>query len=196
MTARNFANYFSFRARGADPLSVVDLGIVRVAPGADPQIVKRRLNEMLPDDVRVFTRQEFRDAETTFWRTSTPIGYIFGMGTALGFVVGVIICYQIIYSSVASHMAEFATLKAMGYRDKYFVGLVVSESAYLSVLGFVPGLLVTWVLYTVLAEWTGLLMLLTPPRAALVYLFTLAMCMTSGLLAMRKVLAADPAELF
>jgi putative ABC transport system permease protein len=93
-------------------------------------------------------------------------------------------------------MAEFATLKAMGYRDKYFVGLVASESAYLSVLGFVPGLLVTWVLYTVLAEWTGLLMMLTPPRAALIYVLTLAMCMTSGLLAMRKVLAADPAELF
>ncbi|MBW3598693.1 MAG: ABC transporter permease DevC [Planctomycetes bacterium] len=196
MTARNFTRYFPFRARGNDPLSIVDLGVVRVQEGAEPAAVKERLAGLLPDDVRVFTKSEFRDAETEFWRTSTPVGYIFGVGMALGFVVGVIICYQIIYASISSHMPEFATLKAMGYRDRYFISLVVFESVYLSVLGFVPGLLVSWLLYAVLAEWTGLLMLLTPPRAALVYLFTVAMCVTSGCLAMRRALAADPAELF
>lgn len=196
MTAQNFARYFPFRARGDDPLGIVDLGIVQLEPGAAPLVVKDRLECILPQDVAVFTKREFRDAETRFWRTSTPIGYIFGVGMALGFVVGVIICYQIIYASISSHMPEFATLKAMGYRDRYFIALVVSESVYLSVLGFVPGLLVSWGLYEALAQWTGLLMLLTPGRAALVYAFTLAMCLTSGCLAMRRVLAADPAELF
>jgi putative ABC transport system permease protein len=36
------------------------------------------------------------------------------MGEVIGFVVGVIICYQIIYSDLDDHMGEFATLKAMG----------------------------------------------------------------------------------
>jgi putative ABC transport system permease protein len=196
MTARNFARYFPLRARGADPLSVVDLGIIQVEPGADPREVERRLSAMLPGDVQVFTKQGFREKELAFWRSSTPIGYIFFVGAVLGFVVGVIICYQIIYASISSHMPEFATLKAMGYRDRYFVGLVAAESVYLSVLGFVPGLLVSWALYALLAQQTGLLMLLTWERAAGVYALTLAMCVTSGCLAMRKVLAADPAELF
>ncbi len=196
MSAQNFARYFPYRGRGADPLSIVDLGIVRLTPHADVQEVQQHLENLLPDDVRVFTKQGFRQAEMGFWRTSTPIGYIFGVGLALGFVVGVIICYQIIFTSVSAHMPEFATLKAMGYRDRYFIALVVCESLYLSILGFIPGLLASWGLYTLLARWTGLLMILTLPRASLVYGFTLAMCMTSGCLAMRKVLSADPAELF
>jgi putative ABC transport system permease protein len=199
MTARNFARYFPLRARGDDPLSVVDLGVVKVDPGASAhqrREIAARLDRILPDDVAVFTKQQFRRTERDFWRESTPIGYIFGVGTALGFVVGVIICYQIIFTSIASHMPEFATLKAMGYRGRYFVGLVITEAVYLSVLGFVPGFLISWGLYYALAEWTGLLMNMTADRAALVYAFTLAMCVTSGALAMRKVLAADPAELF
>jgi len=47
-----------------------------------------------------------------------------------------------------------------------------------------------------LADYTGLLMMLTVPRAALIYGLTLAMCIVSGCLAMRKLLAADPADLF
>ena len=34
----------------------------------------------------------------------------------VGFVVGMVICYQVIYSDIADHMAEFATLRAMGSR--------------------------------------------------------------------------------
>jgi putative ABC transport system permease protein len=199
MTARNFARYFPLRARGDDPLSVVDLGVVRLDPKANEherQEILARLDQILPDDVAVFSKQQFRRTERNFWRESTPIGYIFGVGTALGFVVGVIICYQIIFTSISGHMPEFATLKAMGYRGRYFVGLVIAEAFYLSVLGFVPGFLISWALYWALAEWTGLLMNMTADRAALVYAFTLAMCVTSGCLAMRKVLAADPAELF
>ncbi len=107
-----------------------------------------------------------------------------------------IICYQIINADIADHMPEFATLKAMGYPNRYFVGFVLLESTYLSLLSFVPGVLASYVLYEALARSTGLLMILNPSRVATVFLLTLAMCITSGCLAMRKVLAADPAELF
>jgi putative ABC transport system permease protein len=93
-------------------------------------------------------------------------------------------------------MAEFATLKAMGYAPSYFVRLVITESLWLSILGFLPGLLLAWAIYAGLAEATGLLMLITPARAAVVLLLTIVMCIASGLLALRKLLAADPAELF
>ena len=114
----------------------------------------------------------------------------------MGFFVGVVICYQVIYADVAGHLREFATLKAMGYPQRYFVGLVLRQSLYLSLFGFIPGLLASLVLYAALAEYTGLLLILNARRALLVLLLTVAMCAISGTLAMRKLWSADPAELF
>ena len=76
----------------------------------------------------------------------------------MGFMVGVIICYQIIYSDIADHMPEFATLKAMGYRNRYFIGLVLQMSLYLSVVGLRAGPVGQLLLYNRLAHCTGLLM--------------------------------------
>jgi len=196
VSSANFARYFPHRVRGGDPLSRVDLGVVKVGEGEDPLVVRDRLDALLPGDVEVYTKEEFVHREIKFWADSTPIGYIFTIGTIMGFVVGVIICYQIIYSDIADHLAEFATLKAMGYRNRYFIGVVLCQSLYLSVLGFLPGLLVSRLVYWRLSESTGLLMMLTVRRTADVFLMTAVMCILSGCLAMRKVLSTDPAELF
>ena len=110
--------------------------------------------------------------------------------------MGVIICYQIIYSDIADHMSEFATLKAMGYGHSFFLNLVLRQSLYLSVMGFVPGLLVSYLFYAGLSRFTGLTMRLSPGVALSVLLATMLMCSISGLLALRKLLSVDPAELF
>lgn len=196
MNTTNFAKFFPSRFVGGDPLEIVDLGLVILRPDADPQVVKATLIERLPNDVAVLTKAEMLGRERDFWQISTPVGYIFTLGTMIGFLVGVVICYQIIHADIGDHLPEFATLKAMGYPNRYFVVFVLTESFYLSLLSFIPGLIVSLGLYAVLARWTGLLMMLNFPRAASVYLLTLAMCVFSGCLAMRKVLAADPAELF
>jgi putative ABC transport system permease protein len=177
-------------------LSLVDLGIVKIEAGADVQTVQRRLQEILPTDLAVHIKDEFIQREISFWATSTPIGYIFMTGTVMGFIVGVVICYQVIYSGLADYMSEFATLKAMGYRDRYFLGLVLQTALYLSIASYVPGLLLSAILYKGLAEFTGLLMIMNLARAGLVFVLTLTMCVVSGCLAVRKVLAADPADLF
>lgn len=144
----------------------------------------------------MLTKPDAIAREEQFWKWSTPIGSVFLTGLIIGFVVGVIICYQIIYSDIADHMGEFATLKAMGYGNGYLIRFVLEESVYLSVLAFIPGLLISLVLYYGVGYFTGLLMELTPGLGLLVFLLTLAMCAVSGSLAMRKVLAADPADLF
>lgn len=196
MNSANFAKFFASRAPGGDALDVVDLGVVQLEKGVDPEQIKERLAALLPSDVAVYTKAEMIARERNFWSKSTPVGYIFLLGTVIGFLVGVIICYQIIHSDIADHMPEFATLKAMGYRNRYFIVFVLMESVYLSLLSFLPGMLVSYAMYTALAHYTGLLMILNVQRAATVLLLTLAMCIASGCLAMRKVLAADPAELF
>lgn len=196
MSAENFAVYFPERLQGRDPLAVVDLGIVVVAKGADVASVRKDIDDVLDDRVLVLTRDEFRAKEVSFWDTSTPIGIIFAAGKIIGFVVGMVICYQVIYSDIADHMGEFATLKAMGYSTKYFLSLIVVEAVLLSFVGFVPGAIASTALYAALAGATGLLLTMTLNSMALVLVLTLVMCIGSGLLAVRKLLAADPASLF
>ncbi len=196
MSAENFALFFPERQQGLDPLGVVDLGIVHVAAGADLDTVRDNLDSLLDDRISVETRAQFREKEIGFWDASTPIGIIFAAGKLIGFVVGMIICYQVIYSDIADHMSEFATLKAMGYGARYFLGMIVTEAVFLSIIGFIPGVVASTGLYAVLAKSTGLLLQMSLPSMALVLGLTLAMCICSGVLAVRKLLAADPASLF
>ncbi|TMQ33199.1 MAG: hypothetical protein E6K70_14430 [Planctomycetota bacterium] len=72
--------------------------------------------------MQIATKNEFIDQELVFWQGNTPLGYVFGVGSVLGFVVGVVICYQILYTDVMDHLPQFATLKAIGYRTVFCAG--------------------------------------------------------------------------
>ncbi|AGA29075.1 ABC transporter permease DevC [Singulisphaera acidiphila] len=197
MSNQNFLRYFPDRRFREPELRSVELGLIRLAPGADGGQVRRWLEEELgPRGVNVFTKDQFLAREREFWDLRTPIGTIFSVGALLGLVVGAVICYQILSSEIADHLAEYATLKAMGYANHLLVAVVMAEALVLAVAGFVPGLLISFGLYRGLAWYTGLLMNLTPARALLVLGLTVVMCLGSGVFAMRKLLSADPAGLF
>jgi putative ABC transport system permease protein len=200
-----FAHFFP--VPGGSALRRVEVGLIRLAPGADPEQVRARLNEALRagvrtarnaggDDVEAVTVGELRDRERAFWRTSTPVGFVFGLGLGMGLIVGVVICYQVLATDVADHLPEFATLKAMGYGDAYLGGVVLRQALWLAAVGFVPGAALSGLLYWLLGELTGLPLRLTLLRAGLVLLLTVVMCGLSGLLTLRKVRTADPADLF
>ena len=194
---REFAQIFPQRGDVGNPLSSVDLGIVKCQPGIDPQQVATSIATLLDDStIEVMTKPAFVQREISFWRSSTPIGIMFGIGTVLGFVVGVIICYQVIYNDIADNLSEFATLKAMGYGLKFFVRYVLMEAVYLTILGFLPGVIVSVTLYRAVANRTGLLMDMKLSTAVFVFTLTLAMCIFSGGLALRRLLTADPADNF
>ncbi len=172
------------------------LGLVRLKAGVDVEGVKRALREALPGDVNVYSYEEFLDVERNFWLESTPIGFSFVLGIILGMVVGSVVVYQILYTDVSNHLWEYATMKAMGYRDRDLYLVVLLQSMLMSMLGFVPGCLITHGLFEVTQHYTRLPIYLVPERLALVYGLTLVMCCLSGALAMRKLRTADPAEIF
>jgi putative ABC transport system permease protein len=150
----------------------------------------------IPGDVRILTRDEFVQHEVEYWSNSTPIGYVFGLGVAMGLAVGVIVVYQILFSDVQDHLKEYATLKAMGYSNLFLSRVVLNEAIMLAVIGFVPGILLSLLVYTQATEATNLPVEMTVERAVLVMVLTVAMCAGSGLLALRKLRSADPAEVF
>jgi putative ABC transport system permease protein len=195
---RTFSSYLREPIYPLSPLSQVDLGIVRVRPGADVEEVKKRLESVIGDtgEVLVLTKGEMVSRERGFWWTNTPIGFAFGAGVVLGFVVGIVICYQILSSDVADHLAEYATLKAIGYTNRYLSLVVIQESLILAAAGLVPGMLITYAAYVVLSNVTGMPLVLTPARASLVIGLTIVMCVSSGLMAVGKVKKVDPADVF
>ena len=174
----------------------VDVGLINLQPDADIKKTQSMLKAILPDDVKVLTRAEFAEIEKAYWSNSTPIGFIFGFGTIIGFVVGLIIVYQILYSDVSDHLAEYATLKAMGYSDRYLVGVLIQEALLLAVLGFMPGIVLANGLYSLAHSATLLPIAMTTNRAVVVLSLTIVMCTGSGALALRKLQSADPADIF
>ena len=102
----------------------------------------------------------------------------------------------VLFADVSDHLAEYATLKAMGYTNGYLASVVLQEAAILAVLGFIPGLAVSLLLYRAAGEATRLPLEMSLPLGGLVLLLTVAMCALSGIVALRKIRSADPAEIF
>lgn len=174
----------------------ISLGLIQVQPGFDPQQVAAALASYLPEDVRVLTAQEYVQFEENYWRTASPIGFVFGLGTVMAFVVGVVIVYQVLSTDVNAHLKEYATFKAMGYGNSYLLSIVFEEAIILAFLGFIPGAILPLGLYALAANATALPIYMTAARALFVLVLTVVMCALSGAIATRKLQSADPADMF
>lgn len=182
-----------FSERSADD---IDVGVVHVSSSSDIAETQAGLKANLSDDLLVLTSKEFSDRERTYWETGSPIGFTFTLGVVVGFIVGAVIVYQILYTDVSDHLSEYATLKAMGYSERYLVSLVIQEALILAILGFCPGFLLSSGLYAVFRSATLLPVAMKASRVSTVLILTLVMCTGSGIIAMRKLRAADPADIF
>ena len=187
----NFQTLFPDR----DP-DEIQIGVVQLQSGADANNVQNRLNEVLGPSLQVLTVEELQQREVEHWKRNTSFGLIFGLGVLVGFSVGGIVVYQILYSEVGEHISEYATMKAMGYDDRFVVAIIIQESVILASLAFLPSLIASALLYRVLMQATGLLVVMSFSRAALVFTMTLLLCSGSGWLATAKLRRLDPADVF
>ncbi|MEH2465001.1 ABC transporter permease DevC [Nostoc sp.] len=187
----NFLRIFNNRQPG-----LIDIGLIRLKPGADVKVIVQELQNYLPNEVNVLTKQEFIDFERNYWANSTAIGFIFTLGTVMGFIVGTVIVYQILYTEVADHLAEYATLKAIGYTQNYLLTVILQEALLLSILGYFPGIIFALFMYKTAREATLLPVSMSFDRAVMVLILTMLMCIISGAIAVRKLRSADPADIF
>jgi putative ABC transport system permease protein len=176
--------------------SQVDVGILLLLPGADLAAVQIAVQRLMPDDVQVVTREQLVRLEHDFWQNSTGIGFVFTLGALMGFVVGIVIVYQILFTEIANHLSQYATLTAMGHSHRFLLSIVGGAALILCVLGYVPGLMMSAALYRLTASATFLPMNLGTAKPATVLGLTLVMCFVSGGFALRKLRDADPVDLF
>ncbi len=189
---QTFLKLFPQRISGApDHIFVV------LEKGAGLQSVLTKLRERLPAyDTTVSSVTEAVKKDQNFQTTQKPVGLIFGFGVIIGVMVGIIIVYQVLSTDVADHLREYATFKAIGYQQSFFVGIIIEEAIILAVFGFVPGVLISMGLYQVVIAAAGLPMVMPGSRLALVFFGTIIMCSLSGIIATRRLAQANPADLF
>lgn len=189
---QTFLRFFGSRDSGAP-----DHILLQVDDGVSPDTVANRLRSVLPaTSVRVQTASEAQAADLAFMSSERPTGIIFGFGVFMGILVGLVIVYQVLSTDVADHLREYATFKAMGYGQSFFLGIIFEEAIVLAIFGFIPGLIVSIGLYAGLVAVTGLPVTMETSRAVFVFIGTLAACTVSGAIATRRLASADPADLF
>lgn len=189
----NFLRLFGTQRRQK---GLIDVGVIKLEDNADVNWVLGNLKANLPKDVKVLSKQEFVAQEKSFWNTSTPVGFTFTLGAIIGFVVGAVIVYQILYSDVSDHLPEYATLKAIGFKNRYLLIIVFQEALILAAIGFIPGLAISQSLYLITRQATLLPIMMTVERAIFIFILTTLMCTISALIAMQKLQSADPADVF
>lgn len=191
MSPANFLRLCPDRRPGS-----VDVGLIRLKPGTDRARAMEQIRPMLNQEAQVLTKEQLVDKEILFIRENAPIDFIFGMGAAVGFFVGFVVVYQILYTEVTNHLPQYATLKAMGFSDGYLLKVVFSQALMLSVLGYFPGFVLALGLYRVATNAIQMQFEMTTERAVLVFCLTIVMCCLSAMMAIRRIRTADPAEVF
>jgi len=189
---QTFLSLFPSRSSGAP-----DHILLRLRAGAQPDAVADRLKGLIADPtLRIRSYSDAMAEELRFQQTQRPTGVIFGFGVLIGVLVGIVIVFQVLSADVADHLREYATFKAMGYGQGFFLGVVVEEAVILGVLGFIPGVAVGWAVLTLMAAVTTLPLFISFGMAVTVFLGTVFFSAVSGMIATRRLAAADPAALF
>lgn len=190
-------NYLTFlRAFQNRQVENIDIGLITLKPSADIQKVRLNLQSNLPKDIKVLTKQEFIDLEKHFWAVRTPIGFLFNLSVTMGFVIGTAIVYQILYSNISNHLIEYATLKAMGFTNKYLLSVVFQQALVLAILGYIPGFTICLGLYDLANNATHLPISMGIDKALMVLTSAVLMCLMSATIAIGKLHSADPSDIF
>ena len=193
MSDQSFASLL--RGPAGNP-SEIDLGVIKISSGNNLGAIQQALRKVLPETISVFTKPELIEFERKFQADVSSAGPIFAMGTIVGFVVGMLISYQVTYTDLSDQLPQYATLKAIGYRSGYLLRVVLEQAAFNALAGWIPAWLLSIGLYYVIGR-VALLPLQMSVNVTLVSLgLTLGMCLISAVLAVKRVIQADPAEIF
>jgi putative ABC transport system permease protein len=168
--------------------------LVRLAPGADVERVRRQIRATVTD-AEVLTPAEFRDRSASFWLFGTGAGAALFAGALLGMIVGTVIVAQTLYSSTKDHINEFATLRAIGSSGAYIHKVIVYQALFSAVIGFCIAAGIGLIIVVMTAD-TALPVVMTPMLTVGLFALTVVMCVLSAIAAIVKVMRIDPAMVF
>jgi putative ABC transport system permease protein len=165
--------------------------MVRVTPGADVGAVRAAIAARLSTS-EVLTKADFSTRSRNHWLFSTGAGFALIAGAILGLVVGTVIVAQTLYASTKDHLAEFATLRAIGSTAGYIHRVILCQAVISAAIGFSVAALGG--LATMYLTSDAVLPVIVTSQMLLGLLaLTVVMCIVSALAAIAKVTHIDPA---
>ena len=168
--------------------------VVKLEPGADPGLVAAEIRRRLPYH-DVHTRAEWSRLSRDYWIESTGLGLTMFLTVSLGCRVGVIVVAQTLYTSTVEHLAEFATIKAIGGRDRDIYGVILEQASISACLGYLLGTAATLALVPALAR-IDMPLVVRADHAAAIFAGALGLCLLASAWSFRRIAALDPAIVF
>lgn len=167
--------------------------VAKLSPGADVDDVKERLRRLTKFDA--YTKDEFSRKTRTYWATKTGIGVGIGLTILLGFVVGLVIVGQTMYTATVEKLREYATLKTLGATNLEICFIIWTQAVLVGLGGYVIGAALAAGLK---AAYSGeAVAVYFPPWIFGVMLCAaVLMCLGASMLSIGRVLRVAPASVF
>jgi len=183
------------RIAGPDAPAGATYYLARLRPGADPAAVRDRLR---PDRAfgpfQVWTAEEFAHRSQSYWLFGTGAGVAVLFMAVIVCIVGAVVTSQSLMGVVASSSREYAVLHALGASMAALGKVVVEQACWVGGLGLLMAGVVSAALLA-LAGSQDVPVAMDLRVSLLCGALVAVLALVSGLLAMRGLLRADPAEL-
>jgi putative ABC transport system permease protein len=168
--------------------------LVKVQAGFDVGDAAAKIAKLLPK-ATVMTAQDLSGSTRRYYLANTGIGGSIGFSTIVGTLVGIVIITLTMYTTVINRQKDFAVLRALGARRRDIGITILSQGLMIAGLGSVLGffLLALFLYGTMDSSLPTYMPLWVPPVHAA---FTVALCIVSSLLAMRRAIGIEPATAF
>lgn len=146
-------------------------------------------------DLAVRDRGEFESMTSHYWVIGSGAGATLAFAAMLGFIVGLVVVGQTLYSLTESRSRELATLKAMGASARELAAFVLWQAGFLAFVGSAIGLGCAYGLKLLVLK-IGLTVVLdgTVIGAGLGAIVT--MCALASLASVRRIYKLEAAKVF
>lgn len=168
--------------------------LARIAPNEDIIAVRDRIAREVAH-VEVLTTDEFAERSVKYWMLETGVGITVIITAVLGLLIGAVIMSQTLFAITQDHIANYATLLALGFHQKTLRQIVVTQSLSLGGLGIIVGC-VLFVLASNASARTQIPLETTPLVSIGLISFSLLCCIASSWFSIRAIFKLDPVMVF
>lgn len=189
------ASFATLRQLSPETEDATTYHLLGLRNGAEPAKVAAALTDQsLVKRYEVWTSTEFSERSQIYWLLESGVGIGTGFASALALLVGVVITSGTLSGAILASLKEFAALRALGISNASLRNVVLEQSFWLGVIGLTLTGFLTY-LAALLGDDFHVAMAfpwwLLVGTASII----LAIALVSGLIALRPLFQADPANL-
>lgn len=198
--ARGFAGAFFYttlskaRYYGGFPENKVSIVAIQVKPGYDVASVIKSINSKFYG-IRAWDANELQASTISFITISSNIGTSVGSLVVFAIISGFFIIGLTLYSAALDRIKDYGTLKAIGATNSYVRNLILLQSFFFAIIGFVIAFALL-IGFKKGVENAGLAINYSTWEILGLFVITLFISMGGSLFAIKKINGVEPASVF